>query len=198
MYDLSVVALDLTTGQEIGTIGESDVPGLRRRGYQGDETVVCLYCYTGADGLPSRVVPVVAKGRVAGQRRARFAHPPGMAVRHGQYYPETVWHASGKQRLAEWARHQPGVERAVVEAWTVDGTRRSDVQVLLCTGRRLALELQSRWITDDEWLSRHEDYRRHAITDVWLWHPRVGVPGIVPEVPPVARSGSYLAGTGSG
>ena len=97
------------------------------------------------------------------------------------HHSESVWHAEGKQDLATWARTQPGVADARVEAFTADGRRRSDVQVHFLDGSRVALELQSRWVTDDEWLCRHRDYERVGVRDVWLWHPQVGVPGIVAE-----------------
>jgi competence CoiA-like predicted nuclease len=58
-----------------------------------------------------------------------------------------------------------------VEAWTADGRRRSDVEVTMPGGGRLAIELQFSHVTDAEWVARHEDYARDGITDVWLWHP---------------------------
>ena len=45
----------------------------------------------------------------------------------------------------------------------------------------MALELQSRLVIDDEWLTRPGSYARYGVRDVWLWHPQVGVPGIVAE-----------------
>ena len=68
---------------------------------------------------------------------------------------------------------------ARVEAWTADGRRHSDVEVILPCGVRVAIELQCSEITDTEWVARHEDYVRAGITDVWLWHPRLQVPRVV-------------------
>ncbi|MEJ2865899.1 competence protein CoiA family protein [Actinomycetospora flava] len=175
-----MVGLDLSTGQEIRIIDEADVPFWRHRGWSGDQTLVCVHCYAGVDGSARRVA-LIPKGRVGGRRRAHFAHPPGQAPSGGVHHLESVWHAEGKQDLAAWARTQPGVAEARVEAFTADGRRRSDVQIRFSDGSRVALELQSRWVTDDEWLCRHRDYQRVGVRDVWLWHPRVGVPPIVAE-----------------
>jgi hypothetical protein len=176
--ELLVVGLDLASGREVTVVDELDVPRWRRRGYGGDGTLVCLHCYDGSEGN-RRLVPLVARGRVAGLRRAHFAHPPGMAPGPGEHHPESLWHGVGKQRLAAWARRQPGVSGAVVEAWTVDGRRRSDVRVCFDDGREVAFELQYNSMSDAQWLGRHADYQRLGIVDVWLWHLRVGVPGIV-------------------
>lgn len=180
MDDCGVVGLDLSTGQEIRIIDEADVSFWRHRGWSGDQTLVCVHCYTDVDG-PARPVPLIPKGRIGGRRRAHFAHPSGQGPSGAVHHPESVWHAEGKQDLAAWARTQTGVTEARVEAFTSDGRRRSDVQVHFVDGTRVALELQSRWVTDDEWLCRHRDYERAGVRDVWLWHPRVGVPGIVAE-----------------
>jgi hypothetical protein len=32
-----------------------------------------------------------------------------------------------------------------------------------------------------EWLERHGDYQRLGVRDVWLWHPQVGLPGLLAE-----------------
>lgn len=201
MDELGVVGLDLTTGLEVSIADETEVPRWRRKGHMGDRSLVCLHCFDGTDGPPRRVA-LVAKGRIAGRRRAHFAHPPGEGPPGGVHRPESVWHAAGKQALALWARRHPAVRSARVEAWTRDGRRRSDVRIHLhpdreapAPGRRsgndallgvddlqspiVVLELQSAWITDDEWLHRHQDYRQLGITDVWLWHHHVGVPGVV-------------------
>ncbi|WP_285659982.1 hypothetical protein [Actinomycetospora sp. NBRC 106375] len=209
MDELAVVGLDLTTGLEVSIVDEAEVPRWRRKGHVGDRSLVCLHCLDGTDGPPRRVA-LVAKGRIAGRRRAHFAHPPGEGPPGGMHRPESVWHAAGKQALATWARRHPAVKSARVEAWTRDGRRRSDVRIHLHpTGRRsehlasdaaaprrrpgpdglfgvddlagpaVVLELQSAWITDDEWRQRHQDYRRLGMVDVWLWHHRVGVPGII-------------------
>ena len=68
---------------------------------------------------------------------------------------------------------------ARVEAWTADGRRRSDVEVILPGDVRVAIELQCSEITDAEWLDRHEDYVRAGITDVWLWGPGIWIPRVV-------------------
>jgi hypothetical protein len=177
--ELSVVGLDLVTGREVTVVDEHDVPFWRRKGLVGDQTLICVHCFDGAEDGVSRRVPLVARGRIAGRRRAHFAHPPGMSPRSGEHHPETVWHANGKQRLAAWARRRPGVVSATVEAWTSDGRRRCDVSVQFRGGGMVALELQAAPITDDEWLRRHHDYRRLGVADVWLWRATSAVPGIL-------------------
>jgi Competence protein CoiA-like family len=68
---------------------------------------------------------------------------------------------------------------ARVEARTAGGRRRSDVEVNLPGGARVAIELQCSEITDAEWLDRHEDYVRAGITDMWLWGPGIWIPRVV-------------------
>jgi hypothetical protein len=60
-----------------------------------------------------------------------------------------------------------------VEARTDDGRRRSDVEVILPSGVRVAIELQCSEITDAEWLDRHEDYVQvvHRRYDVGVSEP---------------------------
>jgi competence CoiA-like predicted nuclease len=96
--------------------------------------------------------------------------PPG-----GRHNPQSLDHSAGKNALRGWAASQGFTAR--VEAWTADGRRRSDVEVILPDGVRVAIELQCSEITDTEWVTRHEDYIRAGITDVWFWHPRLRVPG---------------------
>jgi hypothetical protein len=177
MSDLLVVGLDLATGRQVH-VDERPVIAWKTKDHTGDQTLVCLHCYQGIDVPAPRQVPLVAKGRIGGIRRAHFAHPPGQAPAGG-HHPETTWHALGKALLVKWARRQPGVRDAWAECWTADRTRRSDVTIEFTTGNRLALELQHSQLTDAEWLHRHTDYRTNNIIDVWLWDPATGVPGIV-------------------
>ena len=100
-----------------------------------------------------------AAGRIRAAIRAT-AHP------RGRHNPESLEHAHGKQALRGWATDQGFTAR--VEAWTADGRRRSDVEVILPGGVRVAIEPQCSEITDAEWLDRHEEYVRAGITDVWF------------------------------
>ena len=117
--DLLVIGLDLATGQEVHA-GDRSVPAWRRKGHNGDQSLVCRQCYEGVD-LPGgpRVVPLVPRGRVGGVRRAHFAHPAGMAPPGGRHNPESSWHSLAKHALARWARWQG--TQARVEAYTPDG-----------------------------------------------------------------------------
>jgi len=74
--------------------------------------------------------------------------------------------------LAAWARRQPGVADVAMERCTPDRARRSDVRVRFRDGRQVALEVQATPLTDREWCTRHGDYQRQGITDVWLWRTR--------------------------
>lgn len=172
--EVLVVGLDLVTGLEVHA-EDRQTWEWRKKGHNGDQTLVCLACYQGAD-LPGgpQVVALVPKGRVGGARCRHFAHPPGMAPPGGRHNPESLDHSGGKQALRGWAANQGFAAR--VEAWTADGRRRSDVQVILPGGIRVAIELQCSKITDAEWVARHEDYVRAGITDVWLWDRRIEVP----------------------
>lgn len=146
------------------------------KGYSGDRTLVCLHCYSERGDL----VPLVVKGKHHGRRRTHFAHPGGAAT-HGHHGKESIYHAEGKQLLARWAREQPGVERVTVECTTPDGRRRSDVGVRMSDGTTIALEVQYSPLSDQEWLSRHEDYTQAGVVDIWFWHARLGPQGIVIE-----------------
>lgn len=177
MADVLVIGLDLATGLEVHAEDRKTLEW-RKKGHNGDQTLVCLACYQGAD-LPDgpQLVALVPKGKEGGTRCRHFAHPPGMAPPRGRHNPESLEHAHGKQVLRAWAINQGFTAR--VEARTADGRRRSDVEVTLPGGARVAMELQCSEITDAEWLDRHEDYIRAGITDVWLWGPGIWIPRIV-------------------
>jgi Competence protein CoiA-like family len=175
--DVLVIGLDLATGLEVHAEDRKTLEW-RKKGHNGDQTLVCPACYQGAE-LPDgpRVVALVPKGKEGGARCRHFAHPPGMAPPSGRHNPESLEHAHGKQALRGWAMDQGFAAR--VEAWTGDGRRRSDVEVILPGGARVAIELQCSEITYAEWLDRHEDCVRAGITDVWLWGPGVWIPRVV-------------------
>jgi competence protein CoiA-like protein len=176
MVDLLVVGLDLVTGQEVHA-GDREVWQWYRKGHNGDQTLVCKQCYDG-DGLPGpRLVALVPKGRRGGRRRPHFAHPSGQAPPGGRHSRETAWHAEGKQRMRRWAASQGAA--AQVEAYTPDGRRRSDVAITVPGGGRVVIEVQLGEVSDTEWLTRHEDYVRAGITDVWLWHAATWVPRVM-------------------
>jgi hypothetical protein len=170
--DLLVVGLDLVSARSV-SVGDGSYEHWRTKGVKGDHSLVCLYCHRD-DG---RHVPLVIRGREGGYRRRHFAHPPGLKP-HGGHGPETVWHVDGKLLLQRWARRQPDVASAQIEWATNDRSRRADVQVVLLDGTVLAIELQSRRLTDGEWLERHRDYAAQDIVDVWLWRGGLDRPGI--------------------
>ncbi|WP_067666087.1 competence protein CoiA family protein [Nocardia miyunensis] len=143
---------------------------LRAKGYLGDRTLVCALCYAGVGTASGAVVPVVVRGRIGGDRRPHFAHPPGLGPTGGLHAPESVWHLASKAVLTAWARKQPGVIEVRNEVWLPHGQRRCDVQVLFADGSQVALEAQSSRLSDSAWATRHHDYRSADVLDEWFWH----------------------------
>ena len=167
MPELHVPGLDLVTGLEVAA-GDRKTWEWKPKGHNGDETLVCLECYLGADRPDGpRAVPLIPRGKVGGARQPHFAHPPGMAPPDGHRSPESAWHSQTKRRLERWAIAQGAAAR--IEARTADGRRRTDVSVTLPGGPTLAVEVQFSSITDAEILARGEDYLRAGSTVVWVW-----------------------------
>jgi hypothetical protein len=182
MSDLSVVGLATRTGRSVH-VDDAPKHVWNEKGYTGDQSLVCWHCYHGADAPAGSLVPLQCRGgKKYGKVRTHFAHPPGMAP-VGGHHPETLWHANAKQTLLRWARQQSSVADAVMEYWTADGRRRSDIQVSLHDGTQLVIEVQQQPLTDEAWTRRHQDYAAVGVTDIWLWHPRIGVPGIARDEP---------------
>jgi hypothetical protein len=182
MADLSVVGLDLATRTSVH-VDDQPRHVWKAKGYGGDGTLVCWHCYNGVDAPTGTLVRLLYRGgKKYGKVRAHFAHPKGQAP-SGGHHPETLWHANAKQTLVRWARTQPGVADAHTEYRTADGRRRSDVAVTLVDGTKLAIEVQQQPTTDEAWSLRHGDYVAAGIVDVWLWHPRIGTPGIARDEP---------------
>ncbi|WP_067504394.1 competence protein CoiA family protein [Actinoplanes sp. TFC3] len=182
MGDLSVVGFDTRTGRSVH-VDDAPKHVWNQHGYGGTAPLVCWHCFHGDEAPPGTLVPLQCRGgRKYGKVRTHFAHPPGMAPAGG-HHPETLWHANAKQTLLRWARQQPGVADAVTEYRTADGRRRTDVEVSLTDGTRLALKVQQQPLTDEAWTRRHQDYTAAGLTDIWLWHSRLGVPGIARDEP---------------
>jgi hypothetical protein len=147
----------------------------RQLGYGAAGTLVCFFCFHGIDAAPGTRVPLVTRGRLGGQVRTHFAHPPDQAPMGG-HHPETIWHLSTKHVLAQWARSCPQVARVHLEQWTPSRKRRADVAVELRDGGLLALEAQQSYLSDQAWAARHRDYIAAGITDVWLWSRQADIP----------------------
>ncbi len=177
--DRYVVGLDLAAGREVH-VDDAPVLYWYSKGYSGDHSLVCLHCYEVSGTMPGAIVPLVVKGKLHGKRRPYFAHP-AHAAPVGGHRPESVWHAEGKQLLASWARGQAGSAEVVVEYWTADRRRRSDVAVRFADGSRVAMEVQYSPLPDAVWLRRHHDYAALGIHDLWFWHARLGPQRIVLE-----------------
>lgn len=176
MDDLLVVGVDLATGHNVH-VDDAPKHVWKSKGYGGDGTLVCRDCLRGDGVSAGTCVPLLYRGRLHGKRRPHFAHPPGHGP-IGKHQPETPWHADAKKTISAWARRQPQVAEVSVERWLADGRRRSDVSVVLVDGTNIAIEIQQQPLTDDAWLDRHSDYAAAGVVDVWLWHPRIGVPGV--------------------
>ncbi|MFF5019006.1 competence protein CoiA family protein [Streptomyces sp. NPDC001165] len=176
--DLLVVGFDLRTGREVH-VSEQPAQYWRACGYpHGDATLICGYCYYGIDAPRGTRMPLVVRGRLGGQVRTHFAHPPGQAPAAG-HHPESVWHLNSKHALARWARTQPAVAAVHIEQWTPQRERRADVLVTLIDGTRLDLEVQREPLTDAYFQARHHDYAAQDIRDVWFWRPGLQVPHAV-------------------
>jgi len=176
--DLLVVGFDLHTGREVH-VSEQPAHYWRTRGYPyGDSTLICCYCFRGIDAPQGTRIPLVVRGRLGGQVRMHFAHPPGQAPLAG-HHPESVWHLNSKHVLARWAHDVPGVEAVQIEQWTPRRERRADVLVTLTDGSRVALEVQKELLTDGQFQARHRDYAAQNIHDVWFWRPGLQVPHAV-------------------
>ncbi len=183
---LLTVALDVPQGTYVRAPENSRdprVPELRSKGYSGDQTLVCALCYAEKNEL----VPLIVRSRLGGSRRPHFAHPAGSGPSNGQHSAESVWHLTSKAVLAEWARVQPGVIDVRNEAWLPDHQRRADVRIVFEDGQQLALEVQASPLTDQEWLRRHNDYRRNGIIDLWIWHPELATNWGPPAAPDGAQ-----------
>ncbi|HEX8095516.1 hypothetical protein [Jatrophihabitans sp.] len=178
--ELLVVGYDLDAESEVH-IGDRTLPEWHALGYKGTRRLVCYLCWTGVDAAPDTEVALVPRGRLGGKNRAHFAHPPGAGVHGSRAAKETIWHLGMKHRLAGWAIGLPNVASAVPERWTPDGKRRADVSVLLDDGSRLALEVQSRIITDRDWVTRHADYATNSIQDVWFMRSGAKTPYVLHE-----------------
>ncbi|MFI5734141.1 competence protein CoiA family protein [Kribbella sp. NPDC051587] len=187
--ELLVIGFDLATGREVH-VDDQSVESWRRKGQQGDGSLVCLFCLQGWDCPEPRQVPLVVKGRIGGQRRPHFAHPPSEAP-VGGHGPETRWHAEAKRCIARWAESQPDVVGVVDEQWIPGRVRRSDVLVELRSGAQVAFELQQQSLTDHAWRVRHRDYVEAGITDVWLWHPATGCPELFTQRGTLAGPSTY-------
>lgn len=179
--ELLVVGYDLDTESEVH-IGDRTLPEWHAIGYRGSRRLVCYLCWRGVDAAPGTEVALVPRGRLGGRNRAHFAHPPGAGVHTSRAAKETIWHLGMKHRLAAWATGLPNVASAVPERWTPDGKRRADVSVLLDDGSRLALEVQSRAITDRDWVNRHADYATNRVQDVWFMRSGAETPYVLHQL----------------
>lgn len=181
-YNNLTVALDTVRHQYVCAPTNPADPcmnQLRSASYSGDRTLVCALCYAGIGAAPGTRVPVVVKGRIRGDRRPHFAHPPGRGPAGGGHEPESVWHLASKALVEAWARAQPGVSDVRNEVWLPNHERRCDVRVVFADGSHVAVEAQGYRLTDAEWTARHDDYRRNGVIDVWLWHPDSPIPWVV-------------------
>ncbi|WP_162958817.1 competence protein CoiA family protein [Nocardia yunnanensis] len=176
------VALDLARGEYVcAPIDPADpcMDELRASGNLGARVLICALCYAGVGALPGTRIPVVVKGRIGGERRPHFAHPPGQQPTGRRHAPESIWHLASKMTLVTWARTQPCVVDVRTEVWLPNRERRCDVRVTFSDGHQLTLEVQSSPLSDTAWNQRHQDYHCNGVGDVWLWHPDSSIPWMV-------------------
>ena len=178
--DEGTPALDIETGLPVQP-EDCDASYWRSHGYGGTGKIVCLECWSGqVPGIESGTeVPLVF--RESEERRAHFAHPPGMAHESVGEPGGTVWHLRAKRLLREWALDQADVSSVDVEWVTTDRLRRSDVRVLDQRGTTVALEAQQRLLTPSEWRARRSSYGSSGIRDYWFWPINIRKPDTTPD-----------------
>lgn len=100
-------------------------------------------------------------------KRDGFRHEPGA----GGHSRESVFHETGKQRIAAWLRwRHPQLEVTVEAVLTKDRQRVADVLAFdPRSTRRWAFEVQYSGLTVAKWRERSDWYRDHDIIDVWLF-----------------------------
>ncbi|MFE4304876.1 hypothetical protein ACFRR6_02170 [Streptomyces sp. NPDC056891] len=140
------------------------------RAYSGTRQIICLLCAYGYDIPEQQSISLIHKGKIGGQVRRHWAHPPGTGP-HGGHAPESVWHLHAKLLAAQWASTLPNVADVRLEMPTADRRRRSDVLVTLASGAQLALEPHCYERTDREWRQWLADHRAAGVRPILLLHP---------------------------
>lgn len=149
----------LPDGQADGEIR----PGVTWRAHLADGM---LLCPVPGCGPFARVV-------ASPSRRHHFAHPAGTDHASGTG-PETLWHLSAKELLAQWVAAAPDLHgwRLHVDdtpITTPEGLQRPDVLAVSPDGsQRVAFEVQYSELTGTQWLERHNFYARAGVVDIWL------------------------------
>jgi hypothetical protein len=92
-----------------------------------------------------------------------FSHPGGL---------ETLNHLAAKAMLAQWAMAQVGGQGVVHEEQTIknglDLYRRPDVLATWCDGRRVALEVEYKSFSEQDWAAKQRDLDREGVRCSWL------------------------------
>jgi hypothetical protein len=88
----------------------------------------------------------------------------------GGHSRESLFHAQGCALIESWLHEIYPRSRVRREEYSnAEGERRADVLITGTQGDRIAFEVQYSPLTPDQWLERHDSYRRQGIIDVWLF-----------------------------
>lgn len=140
--------------------------------------------------------PLTARG---GSKRDHFAHAPGSGINHGGA-GESFNHVQAKHSLAQWAlqsTRDDGTDAVITEeAWLPSIRRRPDVLVRYPDGQRLAIEVEYKHLTEDDYDAKVADYAAEGIVPSYVFghthrHFRRTANGVrlTPIAKHVARSG---------
>lgn len=123
-------------------------------------------CRSGRLVCPIESCETRAFTTVGGSRRHHFRHRLQGAGRHGR---ESYYHQLGKSLIAQHFTDRYPHAEVDLETEAGDNAQRPDILVAFPDGSRFAIELQYSPLTIAAWRARHEGYRRHGVTDIWLF-----------------------------
>lgn len=135
--------------------------------------------------VPGCDSPISTRG---GTRRDHFFHLTAM-----DHPGESLNHLAAKAMLAQWAAGRTLGRAVVKEEQTVknpdlDLHRRPDVLITRnIDGHRLALEVEYKWFSDEDWRRKQDDFDRDGIACTWL----IGHTGVSVD----AHAAKYSRGT---
>jgi hypothetical protein len=109
---------------------------------------------------------VHVRGGPEKRTQLHFAHQKGECAWSTE--SESVRHARGKVVLAHWLHEQFPQATVTLEERLPEPNRIADIFVLHADGQRWAIEFQCAPLHVDEWMQRHEAYRKAGIIDIWI------------------------------
>ena len=109
---------------------------------------------------------VHVRGGTDKRTQLHFAHQKGECAWSTEV--ESVRHARGKVKLANWLRAQFPQAIITLEERLPEPNRIADVFVAHADGRRWAIEFQCAPLDSEEWQHRHAAYQQANILDIWI------------------------------